>query len=374
MSSFTIKGRCPDAWHPMAAGDGLLMRVRPPMGRLTRGQVQGLCDAALSYGNGLIDLTARANLQLRGVREAAVAALLERLIGLGLVSADPVAEARRNLLVAPDWREGDNTARIARDLAARLHELPDLPAKVGFVIDAGPSLTLAGEAGDFRVERGQDGRLILRAAGRRYGVPLEYGTEAESLIALAHWFAGTGGEGAGRMARHNAPLPGFAQGEALPAEEARPVVAGSHRLGVALGVPFGRVEARALARLVAPGTADALRTTPWRLVLVEGAGDPTGFIADPGDPLLRTDACPGRPSCPQATVETRALAMRIAPHVAGRLHVSGCAKGCARAAAAEVTLTGRNGRFDLAASVRAGAPPMLSGLTAAEILAHFGAA
>jgi precorrin-3B synthase len=39
-----------------------------------------------------------------------------------------------------------------------------------------------------------------------------------------------------------------------------------------------------------------------------------------------------------------------------------------------VTLTGREGRYDLAFDARAGAPPSRAGLDAAQILAHFGAA
>ena len=71
MSSFAVKGWCPDAWHPMMAGDGLLVRVKPRLGRLTRAQVLGLCDAAVVHGNGLIDMTARARMYAdpRTVRE-----------------------------------------------------------------------------------------------------------------------------------------------------------------------------------------------------------------------------------------------------------------------------------------------------------------
>lgn len=374
MRAFAIKGWCPDAWHPMATGDGLLVRVRPRLARLTRAQVLILCEAALAYGNGLFDLTSRANLQLRGVRDSAMPALLATLVEHDLASADAVIETRRNLLLAPDWHEGDDTARIANELTARLHELPELPGKVGFVIDAGPRLALAGEDGDFRVERGRDGGLILRAAGRMRGAALDRGGEADALIALAHWFVASGGVEAGRMTRHPACLPPFAEGELHPASGVGPITAGSHEFGRALGIPFGQIDARTLGRLATSSTMEALRLTPWRLVLVEGLGDDAGFIRDADDPLLRVDACPGQPVCPQATVETRALARRLAPHVEGRLHVSGCAKGCARTVPADLTLTGREGLFDLATGAHAGAPPLQTGLTTAEILAHFGAA
>ncbi|GAB7551362.1 hypothetical protein NRB_08600 [Novosphingobium sp. 11B] len=118
-----------------------------------------------------------------------------------------------------------------------------------------------------------------------------------------------------------------------------------------------------------------LRLTPWRVLLVEGASllDVPGLSTDPADPLLRVDACPGAPTCPQASVETRDLARQLAPVVRGRLHVSGCAKGCASPLPADVTVTGRSGRYDLAFGARADAEPLYRGLDSAEILARLGA-
>jgi precorrin-3B synthase len=49
------------------------------------------------------------------------------------------------------------------------------------------------------------------------------------------------------------------------------------------------------------------------------------------------------------------------------LHVSGCAKGCAHAQAAAVTLVGREGRYDLVLDGRAGDRPILAGLDAKEL-------
>lgn len=376
MTGFVVKGWCPDAWRPMQAGDGLLVRVKPRLGRLTRAQLVGLCAAAEKHGNGLIDMTRRANLQLRGVRESGWQALLDRLMALDLVDADPVREQRRNILVAPDWQADDDSHRIARELLDRLDELPDLPGKAGFVIDAGQACALRGEAGDFRIERSGEGGLILRADGRPAGRAVARGDEVDSLIALAKWFDASGGADAGRMARHKAALPDWAQGGIPPSPAGAPIAPGPHDMGMAYGLPFGRVEASALAGAVDNALVQAARATPWRVLLLEGVPPhaPTGLIADPADPLLHVDACPGAPACPQASVATRDLARRLAPHVDGRLHVSGCAKGCAHAGAADVTLTGRDGLFDLGLSAPAGARPFRVGLGPAQILAHFGAA
>lgn len=362
-----VRGWCPTAHRPMAAGDGLLVRVRPALGRLTRAQVLGLCAAADRHGSGQIDLTNRANLQIRGVREQDWPALIATLCTLDLVDPDPVLEGRRALIVAPDWRNGDETHKIARDVTARLSELPALPAKFGFAIDAGTACVLPNDPADIRIERGEAGGLILRADGRATGAAVSADDAVDALTALAHWFVASGGVAAGRMARHDAPLPRWADQGDRPAPAG---LASDQSLGAVHGLPFGRIEAATLARLVQPASVVAVRITPWRRLIVEG-----GAAAEAADPAaISADACVGAPACPQASVATRAIAGRLAPYVDGPLHVSGCAKGCARALPAAVVLTARDGRFDLAFDAKAGDPPALPGLSEAQILAHFGAA
>ncbi|MFC0684114.1 cobalamin biosynthesis protein CobG [Novosphingobium clariflavum] len=374
-SPFVVRGWCPSAWRPLESGDGLIVRLRPPLARLTRAQALGLCELALGHGSGTLDLTSRGNLQLRGVRETTLRPLLEGLVALGLVDGDAEREARRNLTLAPDWSEGDETEGIARAFMDRLDRLPPLPGKVGFAIDAGSQPVLGLVPADFRIERGETGALILRAEGRETGVPVDMDGAAEALIDLAHWFVDSGGAGSGRMVRHHAELPAWAQGAVRPAAPRGPLAPGLHPLGAAFGVAFGSLHAEALAELLDKTEARAVRLTPWRVLLLENAAlvPAVGFATEASDPSLRADACPGMPACPQASVETRPVAERLAPHVAGRLHVSGCAKGCARSLPAAVTLTGRGGTFDLSFETRAGAPPVIAGLQPHQILTHFGA-
>ena len=74
-----IQGWCPGALRPMPSGDGLVVRIRPPLGRLTQAQGQGIAELAARYAQPLLDLTSRANLQLRGIAEAHYPALLTGL-------------------------------------------------------------------------------------------------------------------------------------------------------------------------------------------------------------------------------------------------------------------------------------------------------
>ena len=69
------KGWCPGALRPMETGDGLIARVRASGGRLTLDQAATIAAAARACGNGVLALSARANLQIRGVSEATLAEL-----------------------------------------------------------------------------------------------------------------------------------------------------------------------------------------------------------------------------------------------------------------------------------------------------------
>jgi precorrin-3B synthase len=361
----------------MASGDGLLVRVRPFRGRLTRAQLLALCDAAETFGSGLIELTSRANLQLRGVTESAWPALLACLAGQGLLDPDPATERRRNILLAPDWQPGDAIDAAARLLLARLRELPELPGKLGFAVDAGPAPVLGAASADFRIERATTGALLVRADGRALGTTVDSVAAAvEHLLRLAHWFVDSGGWVSGRMRRHRAPLPAWATASTAPAAARGPLPLGAHPLGRLYGLPFGRAPAAVLRAAVAPARVTGVRLTPWRRLLVEGgyalksAPLPAGLLSDNRDPRLFMDACPGAPHCGQASVATLALAERLSGRIDGPVHLSGCSKGCARQAPATLCLTGRAGRFDLILGGRADATPAAAGLTESEVFAY----
>ncbi|NVO55776.1 cobalamin biosynthesis protein CobG [Rhodobacteraceae bacterium B1Z28] len=365
MSDPVVQGWCPGAHRPMMSGDGLVVRVRPRLARLTAEQTLGLCDLADRFGNGTIDLTNRANLQLRGVDEQDHQPLLKELAALNLLDAEPGIEVRRNILVSPMYETGDLTARLAQELTDRLEELPALPAKFGFAIDTGVDRLLSGDSADIRFECNAEG-LILRADGAETGCTVTEGQAIDQLIAMANWFSSNFTSDTRRMARLIAAigLPSEWQGE-QPGAIGTPLRPGPCNTGPLYGAPFGQLPAKDLYDLVDSSGAIALRVTPWRLILLEGgAAIPTAtFVSNGTDPLMTTDACPGAPFCPQAHVETREIARALAPHVCGSLHVSGCAKGCARMGSADVTLVGNAGRFDLVKQGCAGDEPCQHGLT-----------
>lgn len=375
MSAPEVKGWCPGAFRPMMSGDGLVVRVRPPLGEVSPAQAVGLADLAERHGSGVIEATARANLQLRGVSEQVYPALMQGLRSLGLLG-DADSEARRNLVLDPFHAQG--TRRVALGLLEGLSrsEFADLPGKFGFVIDPGTPRRLAGISGDIRIE-GTSGGMILRADGSATGRLLGTTKEAVSLgLQLARWFVESGGvgrDGRGRMARHlanGAELPEALAGTAVPAPAAPKPQPGPQGTGYCAAAAFGQFTSAALRALA--GGKDPIRVTPYRMLYLPAAPRPPqhpDLILDPQDPLGRIQACTGAPGCPQSTVATRALARRLAPRIPeGQCwHVSGCAKGCAWPKAANLTLVGRDGAFDL---VKQGTPwddPIRRGLIPSEI-------
>ena len=379
MKRFEIKGWCPSALRPMASGDGLVVRLRPRGGRLSSAQASRIADLSSRYGNGVIDLTGRANLQIRGVVAESQEALIEALARLGLIDADAETESRRNILVAPFWREGDDTQLLATELEQALAARHlGLPTKFGFAVDRGANRVLTQASADIRIERSAAGGLIVRADGSEQGCEVSRGQAVDIALSLATWFVHSGGAkgGRGRMAAHirsGAKLPDALAGNAKPALAIPPPHPGLHGAGALVGFAFGQLQSATLKFLA--GRAPGLRMTPWRLILVEGLRElpqHNGIVTRADDPVLRVAACTGAPGCPEAHVETRALAAALAPYIAAgnHLHVSGCAKGCAHPRAAAITLVGTDNGLDLIRHGSAQDAPVFKGLDQAKILAN----
>ena len=339
----------------------------------------------------------------------------------------------RNLVVSPlsdiDPDAAFDLAPAIAALERRLGEdigLRALPAKFGFSLDAGGRMAIGDVGADIRFTARPDGGFAIGLAGDASFVALCAGDElAESASRLARAFLAlreaTADAGAARMRalveRIGAPAvfaeariapaglgPGvpFSHGErddsAAISGRAPPlgVLALGEASAVAVAAPFGALDAVRLAALIARARqagAESLRLTPWRAFVIVGqsreraaalAGDCArlGFILDPADPRLRVVACPGAPACAHALAPLHDDAARFAgllPKGSGVvLHLSGCAKGCARPEAAALTLvaTGRgydavvNGSArDVPAQRNLGAPAIAALVASASLLA-----
>ena len=130
-----IRGWCPTVHAPMPSGDGLLVRVKPFGGRLTSAGLAALAEAAGAHASGVVELTSRGNLQVRGVRDPA--GFAHAMVDAGLADADPVREARRNVIAVPPCDDA-----VVAAMEARLSETPGNAAKYGVVVRGGAVLPL----------------------------------------------------------------------------------------------------------------------------------------------------------------------------------------------------------------------------------------
>src|SRR5258708_277807 len=127
--------------------------------------------------------------------------------------------------------------------------------------------------------------------------------------------------------------------------------------------PVDTDQLRKLAGEMAAFGVKEIRLSPWRILYagvpggtagnaILDAASAAGFIAESCNPLLRIEACPGAPACRSTSFDTRDDARRLAELLPrfgfeGTVHVSGCAKGCARSDAADLTLVGADGFYGL---------------------------
>jgi precorrin-3B synthase len=387
MAGPVTKGWCPSLFEPMAAGDGLLVRIKPRVGGVSPAQLRVLADAGATYGSGRIELTNRANFQLRGFSAASASAFAQAMLEAGLANADPAVERRRNLLVQVSSDQAVTPiAQGLEDWLERDGALHPLAAKFGFAIGDTPT------SADIGILCGGHVPIVVLAGG----FAVAAAAPVPSVQALTHAFLKLAGNLSPRPARMRGLVAALGA-EAILAEaglptEIVPLPHGARRGGVGpmadafgLGLPFGVQDSAMLhhaADLAERFGNGRIRTTAARSLVLMGTGEAVeeiaaaastlGFITRPDDPRLNIAACAGRPACPNAWIDARAIAAGFSAHWAGAgmLHVSACAKGCAHPGAAAVALvaTGAEDQYDVVLDGRAGDIPHQAGITLAQAI------
>ncbi|GAA0623161.1 precorrin-3B synthase [Sporichthya brevicatena] len=173
---------CPGVRSVWSAADGGLARVRIPGGRLSVEQARVLATAAEELGSGVLELTSRANVQIRGLQPAGEHALAPRLRAAGLLPSD-THDRVRNIVASPlsGLREHPDVGPIVTDLDEGLCDDPHLAALPGrflFAIDDG-SLDVSGLDADVTLHAVPDG-FVVRLGGAKIGL-----TTAPAALALA---------------------------------------------------------------------------------------------------------------------------------------------------------------------------------------------
>lgn len=373
------RGWCPSTLRPMETGDGWLVRLHPPEARLTPAQLRRIAALAREHGNGLIEISARGNMQLRGVTPQSHPRLVATLLSERLVDEHDGDGPQRLTLVSP--LAGSASALIdapalASEIEARTRAVTGLPAKVSVIVDDGGASPLDAFAGDIRIVGTGPGIALIAVADRIWLGPVAADLIDKAVAGVLGRFAALRAQAPEAIRRlHDLPPDALATLSDLPATPPPAPRPAPRRAGLftleadgfaaLIGLPFGRTDAATLDRLgtaaEAHGCSD-IRLSPWRGIAFRGMGEAEAaallpfagsldLIIRDDDPRLSVQACAGAPACLRAETPAMAdaarLAEAIAPLLAGglTLHVSGCVKSCARPGASDLTLVGHEGRY-----------------------------
>ncbi|MBB4303642.1 precorrin-3B synthase [Rhodobium orientis] len=221
--------------------DGPMIRIRLPGGAVTADQLRSIAALAGDLGNGLVDLTNRANLQIRGLHDITFDVLKTHLGGAGLLPTAAWADRIRNIVADPlDGRDPDalcDTRALVASLDAAIQARPalkSLSSEVGFVVDNGGRSGVAGLAHDIGlVAERAEGRIRFRLTLAGTPTELVASQDTAPLLAIAAARAAIA-----LAAEAQSPLPKGLAAYGVGARTWRQPAAAAVRLALALGGPY----------------------------------------------------------------------------------------------------------------------------------------
>ncbi|TPO01053.1 precorrin-3B synthase, partial [Mesorhizobium sp. CU2] len=163
MNAFSRRGACPALSAPMQTGDGLLVRLNPVAGGLSPKQLIGLGESALRHGNGIMEVTARGSLQIRGLTAESARLLAAEVDALGIAVRSGVP-VETGPLAGIDPQEIADPRPLAGRIRTAIEEVgltARLGPKVSVVVDGGGQLTMDSVTADVRLKATRTGTDIL---------------------------------------------------------------------------------------------------------------------------------------------------------------------------------------------------------------------
>jgi precorrin-3B synthase len=351
-----VRGACPSVHEPFVALDGALARVRLPGGGLTAAAARAV--ARIATRPGAIEITNRANLQVRGIDPHAVGQVVDALVDAGLVLPDARADERRNVLTSPtagfDPAELVDPRGLVADVATILASdaARGVSPKFGVLVDGGGVTHVRGRAHDVALGavRTVDGvayEVALAAAlpvgARTDDVVLVDPENALDLVArivrlgtpygrVRDWLAARGVRAAHEELALRAvraeqlappPAPAKAPVGVLPQRDPDVVAVGCVPL-------LGRLDGTTLAALASIAESRGngeLRCTPWRGIVLAGvarhdvrevvaACEGLGLACHTDDPATIVVACAGSRGCASGLTDAQADGAQLVAELA----------------------------------------------------------
>ncbi|MGH2840486.1 MAG: hypothetical protein ACRDKY_06635, partial [Solirubrobacteraceae bacterium] len=321
--------RCPGVLALHEAADGALARVRLPGGRLTSAQLRAVAAAAQELGNGLVDVTSRANLQVRGLRADGAEEIASRFDAAGLLPSR-AHDRVRNVLASPlagrarlACDEVDDVVVLLDERLRRADALARLPGRFCFLVDDGSGIGAEARPDVTVIARG-GGRFGVLVDGSALVYEGEAGAAVELALGAADAFLGLADD-AWRVREMPGGAAAVAEQLGLPVAGERhgpaggPLVPGissqrDHRSAVTVLAPLGQLgpqELRALAR----AGEDARLSQQRTITIVDVPADfasgvldelrAAGLVTQPDSGWTGLTACAGTGRCPSALGDVR---------------------------------------------------------------------
>lgn len=381
------RGACPSLSAPMQTGDGFLSRIALTE-PVTPKAIVNICEAALRHGSGMIDISARGNLQARGLTVESAALFEADIRAQNLPLRNGIA-IDTGPLAGIDKAETADPRPLANALRAEVERLDlslRLAPKTAVIIDGGGHLPLSDLLADVRLKATSTGWLLFTGGVEQAEAAhaLLTATEAVSAaLVLLCAMAERGRRFRGRDFTDTEVESLLGSPPALPrivcASPRKPFdifPLKDGRIACGLGPAFGQIHAERLINLmvqVAAAGCTAVRSAPGHALLLiapetatrplYAIGAAMNLIHSNDDRRSSIAVCPGFPGCASAHVETHALAKTAVESLHDlldgslTLHISGCAKGCAHPEPATLTLTGEADRLHFIFDDKPSAPP-----------------
>ena len=146
---------CPGLFYSTPAQDGLLYRLRIPGGIINYQQFQTIADIADNHGSGYIDITNRANIQIREIQQSINIEVLKKFQALALASTNAKIDHIRNIMTNPtagiDTEELIDTRFLVKaweEYITAHSPLGELSAKFSVCFDSGGKVSVRYQPND----------------------------------------------------------------------------------------------------------------------------------------------------------------------------------------------------------------------------------
>jgi precorrin-3B synthase len=351
---------CPGILTLHPARDGHVARIRLPGGYVTRRQWNALATLAADFGDGCLDLTARGNVQLRGLRPTAAAELARRATGAGLLPSG-AHDRSRNITASPlaGLPGHPPLRRLVSALDAALNadqQLAALPGRFLCAVDDGAGGAALADS-DLGLRR-SGSRVELFVAGRSTGVRVPHTAAVPTVLTAARAAIALGiGSDVTRIrdlpdgGASVAAAIGGSLGPPAPADDGRlPLGIISNHAVAVVAAPLGRLtgaQTASIGGLLRSG--EVIRLAPAGRLVIPLSVPPdaqagrisiarladSGLLTSDDDDLAGVTACSGL-ACARAVADVRAAARPLPGHP--RTHWAGCPRGCGKPRDAEAVI------------------------------------